>query len=187
MEKKISYSGVVIVLLAVAVVAMSIGFAAYSTSLNITGNTKVEANSWKVEFDPDTYAVTAGSTTETAEAVVNGTSVTYNTTLAKPGDYFEFTIKVKNLGTFDAKLISVTMPDDITAQHTNYLKYTVSYGSNQYTRTTNTSTNNLVLAAGSGEETVKVRVEYDVNVSDENLPSEAQNLTLTTTLGYEQA
>lgn len=183
MEKRISYSGVAIILLIVAIVAMSIGFAVFSSNLKINGSATVSSSSWKVEFDPATLEVTEGSVSAT-EPSINATTATYTVTLAKPGDFYEFTVDVKNLGTFDANLTSVTMSD--ISQHSKYLTYSVTYGSQSpYTQTT--SGLSLPLAAESGVETVKVRVEYVQPADSTDLPATEQQVTLNTTLLYEQA
>lgn len=182
MEKKISYSGLTITLLAVAIVIMSVGFAAFSANLNINGTAQVSSSSWRVEFDESTYKETEGSVSPTSDPTINTTSMTYQVTLAKPTDFYEFTIDVKNLGTFDAQLKSITMTD--ISEHANYLKYTVTYGGTEYTKTT--SNLSIPLTAGSGVEEVKVRVEY-IQPSDSSLlPSEAKTVTLSTSLDYQQ-
>ena len=125
MEKKISYSGLVVVVLAVAVLIMSVGFAVFSTNLSINGTAQVSSSNWQVEFDESSYEETPGSVSPTSVPTINTTSMTYQVTLAKPTDFYEFTIDVKNLGTFNAQLKSITMTD--ITEHANYLKYTVTY------------------------------------------------------------
>ena len=182
MEKRINHSGIVIVLLAVALVAMSVGFAVFSTTLNFNGEAQVSSSSWRVELDESSYEETEGSVSPSSAPTINTTSMTYNVTLAKPTDFYEFTIDVKNLGTFDANLKSITMSDIST--HSNYLKYTVTYKGQEYTQTTPDLS--IPLTAGSGVETVKVRVEYIQPADSSQLPSSPQNVTLTTSLDYEQ-
>lgn len=182
MEKKISYSGLVVVVLAVAVLVMSVGFAVFSTNLSINGTAQVSSSSWQVEFDESSYEETVGSVSPTSDPTINTTSMTYQVTLAKPTDFYEFTIDVKNLGTFNAQLKSITMTD--ISEHANYLKYTVTYNGTQYTQTT--SNLSIPLEAGTGVEEVKVRVEYVQPSDASQLPSEAKTVTLSASLDYEQ-
>ena len=67
MEKKISYSGLVVVVLAVAVLVMSVGFAVFSTNLSINGTAQVSSSSWQVEFDESSYEETVGSVSPTSD------------------------------------------------------------------------------------------------------------------------
>lgn len=182
MEKRINHSGVVIVLLAIAVVVMSVGFAVFSANINFNGTAQVSSSSWRVELDEASYEETVGSVSPTKAPTINTTSMTYEVTLAKPTDFYEFTIDVKNLGTFDANLKSITMSDIST--HSNYLKYVVTYKGQEYTQTT--SDLSIPLSAQTGVEPVKVRVEYIQPADSSQLPSTAQTVTLTTSFDYEQ-
>ena len=182
MEKRMNHSGIVIMLLAVAIVAMSVGFAVFSANINLNGTAHVSSSSWRVELDEGSYEETVGSVSPTSTPTINATSMTYDVTLAKPTDFYEFTIDVKNLGTFDAKLTGITLSDIST--HSNYLKYTVTYNDQEYSQTSTGLSE--ILSATSGVETVKVRVEYVQPDDSTQLPSTPQNVTLTATLDYEQ-
>lgn len=182
MEKKVNYSSIAIIMLAIALIGMSVGFAVFSSNLQINGTAKIASSSWKVEFDPESYEESLGSVSPTSEPVINATSMTYEVTLNQPTEFYEFTIDVKNLGTFNANLTSLTMTDIST--HANYLKYTVTYGSQEFT-SSNPSLN-IPLAATTGSETVKVRVEY-LQPSDASLlPTTTQTASLSVALDYTQ-
>ncbi len=181
MDKKVNYSGLVAMVLAVAVLVMSIGFATFSQNLTINGTANVSTASWQIQFDADSYAETSGSVTTTP--TINATTVTYTVDLQEPGQFYEFTIDVENQGTFDANLTSLTMTT-LTTTQSNYLTYTVTYGSTSYT--TSQSSLSISLASGSSE-TVKVRVEYIQPDDSSLLPSSTEAVTLALTLGYEQA
>ena len=58
MEKKISYSGVIMTVLAVAVLVMSIGFASFSQNLQLNGTAQVSTSKWHVYLDNSTYEAT---------------------------------------------------------------------------------------------------------------------------------
>lgn len=182
MEKKISYSGVVITVLALAVLVMSVGFAAFSQNLQLNGTAQVSTSKWNVYLDDSTYEKTEGSVEPTEAPVINETSMTYSVNLTKPGDFYEFTIHVKNDGTFDANLTGITMSS--IAEHQNYLKYTVTYDGTEYNTTT--SSLSLPLVAETGDKEVKVRVEYVQPSDATQLPSEVKTVTLNATLNYAQ-
>ena len=182
MEKKISYSGVVITVLVLAVLVMSIGFAAFSANIQLNGTAQVSNSKWHVYLDDSTYEKTVGSVEPTEAPDIQETSMTYSVNLTKPGDFYEFTIHVKNDGTFDANLTGITMSS--IAEHQNYLKYTVTYDGTEYNTTT--SSLSLPLVAETGDKEVKVRVEYVQPSDATQLPSDVKTVTLNATLNYAQ-
>ena len=180
MKKSIGFSAVIIGLLVVAIVAMSVGFAFFSSNLEINGKTTVESSTWNIQFDEESYSETMGSETTTPEFTV--TSMTYAVTLTEPGDFYEFTVNVENNGTFDAQLTGITLTD-LTLEQEKYLTYTLTYASTPYT--SSQSALAIDLASGSTAP-VKVRVEYIQPENPEELPSETTPITLNATLNYSQ-
>lgn len=195
MEKQKHAQTAIIGVLAVAILVMAVGFALYNAELQIGGTANVTAASWNVHFvtsGDGTYALSSGSVTPSTTPTVTGTSVsTYNITLAKPGDFYEFTIDVVNEGTIDAKLTGITL-SSLDASAAPYVAYTVYYNDTPYTVTTDTSSSNIILTKASGSnatDTVKVRVEYKTP-TQENPTLLAESLTgisLTATLNYVDA
>lgn len=182
MKKSLNASTLSILLLSIAFVVMSIGFAAYAQNLNINGTATIKKASWKVQFKDATYAESAGSIASTTKTLT-ATSMTYAATL-KPGEFYEFTVDVENAGTFDAVLNSITL-SSLTDEQKEYVKYTLTYSGTEYTEST--SGLNIALAAGKTE-TVKVRVEYYLPEDSTKLPSENDvTLNLTATLNYVQS
>ena len=88
-----------------AIVVMSVGYAAFATTLNINGNATI-AGSWDVEITGITPAITG--TASDATASFTTTTATFNATLMKPGDSITYTITIENKGNIDAKLSSIT-------------------------------------------------------------------------------
>jgi len=183
----------IIGLLAFVIVAMTIGFALYSATLNMSGSVSVSASSWNVHFNvasPIQNSITAstGSQSVTVSALT-GTSLTWSTTLSKPTDFAEFTINVVNEGTFDANLTGITIGGASTAQ-AKYIEYSITYNGTTYT-STNASISGVTLAKKSGTTAttapVKVKVLYKQPTNASDLPSSAQSLTLTATLTFTQA
>ena len=72
MEKRTKITNIVVIALAVTVVFMSIGFAAFTQQLNINGTATVEPATWKVQFDTTNSATTisSGSVTPTTETPI---------------------------------------------------------------------------------------------------------------------
>ena len=184
MDKKNKYQTITIVALVAVLLVMSIGFAFSTINLNLNGNVHVDKASWDIKFDTTSFKETVGSVTATADPTINDTSVEYSVTLTKPGDFYEFTIDAKNFGTFDAILNSITMAG-VSDDQKKFLKYSISYDNNEYLETTQL-TNNANVLAPNGTENFKVRVEYILPESENDLPSSAIDLTLTATLLYAQ-
>ena len=182
MERQKNTQMVVIAVLAVAILVMSVGFAVYSSNITIGGKTTAKAASWKVNLDPATFVQKPGS--ENITKTIEGTSMTYSAILPKPGSFCEFSIDVKNTGTFDAALKSLTM-SALDPTDAKYLTYEVTYGTETYTES-NLSLN-VPLAAVSGTETVNVKVSYVQPENEAELPTSDKEVELTLTLGYEQA
>ena len=185
MEKQRNTQMLVIAVLAVAVLTMSVGFASFTQTLNINGNTTVSASSWNVKFATDTYAESSGSVTvDSADRTITGTSITYAVKLTKPGDFYEFTIDVKNSGTVNANLTGVTL-SSLTAEQSKYLTYTLTYDSTPYSASA--SKLSVLLSANGGTVPVKVRVEYIQPTNPDDLPQSEVVVPLTASLSYEQA
>ncbi|MDO4219855.1 MAG: hypothetical protein Q4D22_01325 [Candidatus Saccharibacteria bacterium] len=188
MQKQKNFQLAVIGVLAFAVIFMSVGFAAYSQTLNINGTTTVQGNKWSVHFDTATFQRAEGSVVETSKSVSN-TSITYAATLEKPGNKFAFTIDVVNDGTFDATLNKITL-STLTEEQAKYLKYTLVYDNdsdNPYTATTSGLSIGLPHTTGSNRKPVMVVVEYVAPDNADDLPESSVAISLTAALDYVQA
>ena len=185
MQKQKSFQLAVIGVLAFAVIIMSIGFAAYSQTLNISGTTTVAANKWSVHFVTNSFQVAQDSVQETS-VDVSDTTVTYAATLTEPGDKFAFSINVINDGTFDALLKKVTLTP-LTAAQQKYLTYTLKYD-NTNTYTTTTDGLNIALPHNTGANTknVTVTVQYVQPQDASDLPAQSVDISLTASLDYDQ-
>ena len=184
MERNKNTQLIIIAVLAFAVMFMTVGFATYATTLNITGTTTVSAAKWSVHYVTNSYAESTGSVVATSKTITN-TDVTYSITLAKPGDFYEFTINVINDGSFDAKLSALTMTA-LTAAQQKYLTYTVTYDGTDYTASASNLANVLSCTDGSNTKVVKVRVAYVQPENSTDLPAEEVEVTLTASLDYVQ-
>ncbi|MBQ2640159.1 MAG: hypothetical protein IJF92_05330 [Bacilli bacterium] len=165
-------------LLIVFVVALviGIGYAILSNNLNIAGSTNIKDNTWNIHFE--NLNVTSGSVSATTPTISNGTNITYTVTLDKPGDYYEFSVDVKNAGSIDA-MISGISNTGLTSEQKKYMTYSATYDSGV------DIAEKQELKANSKERIrVTVRYRYDINVSD--LPSEEKVLNLTLNMNYVQ-
>ena len=170
-------------LIAIAIVlllAISIGYAALSTTLTINGTANIAANSWLIYFT--NVQVKTGSVTATQVPTTSGTStttLTWAVNLQTPGDFYEYNVDVKNDGTIDAMIGSLSNTS-LTTTQAKYLNYTVTYSDGatieQYDKLDSNET-----------VTLKVRVEYKTDLNPEDLPTENTPVTLTYTSNYVQA
>lgn len=177
--KKKSGKKVVLSLLALLLLTITVGYAALSTTLNINGTSKINNATWDVHFA--NLEVTSGSVSATKAATIDSaTEIDYNVELIKPGDFYEFTVDVTNTGTIDAKLGEAPILNGVSAAQNVYTNYTVTYSDD-------TAINaNDKLAAGATKK-LKVRVEFDrENITNSQLPTEAQTLNLTFAMNYVQ-
>lgn len=170
-----------LVLLIIAVIAMTIGFAQYTAKLNINGTVNVKKASWSVHYVENDITESTGSVkADTTKTSVSKTDYKFTVTLEKPGDFYEATVKITNDGTLDAKLTDLTM-GGLSAENQKYLTYTVTYDGTDYTASQTGL--NLELKAGETKN-VKVRVAYILPTNSADLPSEDTTVTVTGSFDY---
>ncbi len=171
-----------LLLLAILLVGISIGFAVLSTSLNISGTSTIQNNSWNVSPDPTNGiecpsgqvctinpSNPGGLTPDDGEPTpenpnpkgaiiwMDGNTVYFKHLLKAPGDVFTFNVTFKNSGTIDAKVANVTT-NQLNATAQNFLTYSVTYA------------NGSAVAAGDSlnagaSATFKVTVAYKSSVT----------------------
>lgn len=180
MKKSFNASTVSVLLLSIAFVIMSVGFASYSQTLNINGTVTAKKAEWKVQFKTDSYTESTKSVAATTKTLTT-TSLAYTVTL-NPGEFYESTVTVENAGTIAATLNGITL-SSLTTEQAKYIKYTLTYDGVEYTTTTSGLTSDLPADATKD---VKVRVEYIFPDNSEDLPTEDVTLTLTANLSYAQ-
>lgn len=183
MEKQRQIKILSIVALVLAISAMTLGFAAFSTTLNISSSASVTPSSadFAVRFSTSqtslvTDAVapsskTSGITT-TNGTIVNGVSPTLSNLSASftsPGQYVEYTVYARNEGEYTAYLNNINYLGDktcITSSGTtenlvqsacSSINVTVTIGNTTYDDTTPISSHAL---AKDASEAIKVRLEY---------------------------
>ena len=186
MEKQRQIKILSIVALVLAISAMTLGFAAFSTTLNISSSASVAPSSadFAVKFSTSqtslvTDAVvpsskTTGITT-TNGTIVNGVSPTLSNLSASftsPGQYVEYTVYARNEGEYTAYLNNINYLGDKTCiastgtteslvqSACSSINITVTIGSTTYDDTTPITSH--ALAKGTSE-AVKVKLEYAEN------------------------
>ena len=104
---------IVLGVLTVGLIGITVAYASLSQNLTINGTAKVAAATWDVHFE----GMSAGTATgyaaipTTGKLAASGTSVSGNIgTLKAPGDTITYTFNVKNAGSINAKISSITAP-----------------------------------------------------------------------------
>lgn len=152
---------------------MAVGYAAFSTSLNINGTASITSN-WDVEITDIVAGTPVGTASSTSAKVADGgLSASFGTTLKSPGDSITYTVTVQNKGDLNAKLSGIVFTPG-TGVDTAAIDY--SYAG--------IAVNDTLNAGASTSFTVTVT--YDSSVTSQ--PAEALlNNDLTMTLTYVQA
>lgn len=171
------------ILLLLLIIGVSIGYAVLSTGLNITGTSKIKNATWDVHFEnaqPTTVSNVTPIVAPIASATEKTTTITYTVELNKPGDIYEFTVDVVNKGSVDAKLTAPPTIAGISTEQDAYTNYSFTHVNGDSVKM------GEEIAPGESEK-FKVRIEYDRNITNEQLNPTTQNLTLTVAMNYQQA
>ena len=162
----------------ISVFSLTMAYAALNAILNISGNAEISASTWNVYLD--NVNVSSGSVSGSSPTISNKTTVSFSTTLNRPGDFYEFTVDVKNGGTIDAMIDSVSKTSDLTADQLKYLNYIIEYQSGE-------SINTKQLVLKKSYVRLKVRIEYRKDLVASDLPTTSSTLNLKFTVNYTQS
>ena len=97
-------------LLAVVVI-MAIGYAAFASSLKISGTSNI-STSWNISITDITTSNKVGSASVSGTPEHSGLTASFNTNLVLPGDSITYNIKVENKGNLNAKLNKIALKKD---------------------------------------------------------------------------
>ena len=169
-----------VIVLLLLLMSVTIGYSALSSSLNITGTSKISNAKWDVHFAD--VSVTTGSVTATTAPTIDATglNITYAVNLTTPGDFYEFTIDVVNNGSIDAMIDSVTKTPTLSETQAKYLNYIVEYQNGE-------SINTKQLVEANSFVRLKVKVEFRKDLVASDLPTSTETLNLAFTVNYVQA
>lgn len=178
-KKRLSVLAVVALIL-----SLGIGFAALQSTLTINGHTKISGNNWDIHFEnvvPKQGSVNGqvtfldgdGNATENT----SGVSLEFTADLKAPGEFYEFTVDIKNAGTIDAAIYQVEATDFSQIKDTSgksvsdYLDYQIYYvedADTGYNGTFPAITNTLFNKDKAyNTRKLKVRVKYKDGVLDD--------------------
>lgn len=157
-----------------AIVIMSVGYAAFATTLNINGNATI-AGKWDVQITGITPVISG--TASDATASFTATTATFDAKLMKPGDSITYTVDIENKGTIDAKLNSIVLTPESQKKDGGTGSDAILYD------IVSKPADSSVLAAGAST-TVVVKVTYDPAAT--TIPTETTR-SFTGTIEYVQA
>jgi hypothetical protein len=178
MEKDRSFRSLAVIAILVAVVGVSIAFAALSQVLTINGVTKVKGGQWAVSFaNLQTPTIIGDAIIDTTATLANGsTTMNFAVSLVKPTDSVTYYFDVKNSGTIDAKISAVTLTG-VTEALAADVTYTLTYADGSAIAMNDT------LNAGV---TKNLKLVVTFNSSATSLPSSDVTLNLGATITYVQ-
>ena len=199
MKRRREFQNVAIIVLGLAIIIMSIGYAAYSTPMSITGNTTIQRASWDVKFNNPTTVSTVTSvspTLVTGPTLTNATSLTFGVTL-KVGETYDFTVDVVNAGTFNAKLDTYSLTGNkkkgsTTTQITSadgqsysndYLEYSVKWSDDSELK--GTADGAATINSGDTRK-LKVHVGFIEPADASVLPDSNEDYTFTLNMSFVQ-
>lgn len=156
----------------------TIVFAGFTQQLDIEGKATVKKSSWSIKFADLKPVVKTGTATEVTAPTINNNDTKiseYDVTLTTPGDSVTYNFDVKNEGTFNATISSITIPtptcegtgDNATTDADNVcsnLTYTLTYDDNSAV------SRGDALAAGATKH-LKLTLTYSADTTAAQLPT----------------
>ncbi len=178
---------IVVIGLFVAVLCLSVAYAAISASLKISGTADISASSWDVHFVKNEEVTIPKGKAVCDIGNVEKLSITdLSATLKVPGDSCTFTVPVENTGSLPASLTKVISSDlklNLTGSGDNkeedenllkqYVKYEVNYGGTEINDSTDFSS--IYTLEQNEKETVTLRISFSIDAPD--IPKEAVEIT----------
>ncbi len=107
MDRSRRFKIVSIFILIIAVIGLSIAYAAMSEVLSISGTAKMNSANWKIKFE-NLKAEKTGDATFVVPTISDTSLMNYEVNLTKSGDSVTFTFDVYNNGNIDAVLGTLT-------------------------------------------------------------------------------
>ena len=107
MDRSRRFKIVSIFILIIAVIGLSIAYAAMSEVLSISGTAKMNSANWKIKFE-NLKAEKTGDATFVVPTISDTSLMNYEVNLTKPGDSVTFTFDIVNDGGINAVLGTLT-------------------------------------------------------------------------------
>ena len=174
--KMLSLSAVI-----VAVLGLTVAFAALSTTLNIKGSAYLDAAKWGIKFQnlSEPSIVGEASDAKTAKIEKDVSINDIKVTLSKPGDSVTYTVDLVNDGDINAKKENIEKTN-LTEEQQKYITFTVKYKEDD-----TESKIGDILSKGQVKPLV-IKIEYRKDLESSDLPKSAQEINLSYKLDFVQ-
>ena len=175
--KMLSLSAVI-----VAVLGLTVAFAALSTTLNIKGSAYLDAAKWGIKFENLSEPVKVGTTTTTGTAKIEESKsaeiTEINVGLSTPGDKVTYTVDLVNKGTINAKIDNIEKTV-LTSEQQKYLTFKVTDQNGYEIKQGD------ILSAGETRN-LTITIEFIKNLTKEDLPKQTSTISLSYKLNFVQ-
>ena len=180
---KKSKKNYVLVALIVILLALAVGYAAFTQQLQIIGTAKAKGD-WNIHFANPTISVTPQETgVNDAVLSENNHKLTVNVKLTHPGDSKTVTVDIVNEGSVDAKLTGFTI-DAKDGSSTTISESGGAYTYGAIKMTLQKLSTGDLLAATTGTKTYTMTFEWPSDYASTTVYDTA---TFTITFDYEQS
>ncbi len=182
MEKERRIKVLSLVALIVAVLGLTIAFAALSQTLTINGRASMGSSQWDVHFENLSNANITGDATEVSKPQITDGGITVNNmnvSLVKPKDKVEYTVEIVNDGSITAKVEKIQMTE-LTEEQSKYLEFYANYSDGR-------SVSESDILEPNQREVVKIVIGFKEDLTAEDLPKETTTIDLSLTIDYVQS
>ena len=184
---------IVLGILAVGLIGITVAYASLSQNLNINATAKVASAKWDIHFENMSAGTKTGYATLPTTgklAIVSGNTTTISGdlgTLKAPGDTITYTFDVKNAGSINARISSITTPtltcapvnsggsQSVATQVCSDLTYSIEYTSGS---PKTIATGNTLNAGETKNITLKITKANNTNLASEDVKVTASAMTI---------
>ena len=182
MEKERRIKVLSLLALIVAVLGLTIAFAALSQTLTINGRASMNKSGWDIHFDNLSNASITGEAKEISTPQITDGGITLdniNVSLSKPKDKVEYTVDIVNDGTITAEITSIEMTK-LTEEQSKYLEFYANYSDGR-------DVSESDILKPKQKETVKIVIGFKEDITEEDLPKEVATIDLSLAINYVQS
>ena len=175
--KMLSLSAVII-----AVLGLTVAFAALSATLNINGTAYLDAAKWGIRFENLSSPTKIGSATTTGTAKIEETKAAeitdINVSLSIPGDKVTYTVDLVNEGTINAKIDKIEKTT-LTEEQQKYLTFKVTYKDG-------TEVSEGDILSKEERKNLIITIEFIKDLTKDDLPTSTNTISLLYKLNFVQ-
>lgn len=164
-EKKRYIRELVIMAIILAVVGLTVSYAAVNATLDIAGISAVRVANWSVGFDSTKVLSKTGTAEVVYEPKIRGLNIHYEVRLHNPGDSVTIKAVVKNRGNMDARLVSYDI-FGIPSEYEDYVSYEVTDENGQDLYTGKVLKGEKIKHNSERYMTIYIKITYDNQIYD---------------------